>query len=48
MSHDLIIIDNITVDVGHEDLKVTCKSKPCSRLSALQVIGIVWRYLRSS
>lgn len=47
MSHELIILERVTVDVGHDDLKISCKAKPCSRLSALQVLGIVWRYLRS-
>lgn len=47
MSHDLIIIDKVIVDVGHDDLKITCKTKPCSRLNALQVIRLVWTYLRS-
>lgn len=47
MSHELIILERVTVDVGHDDLKISCKAKPCSRLSALQVLRIVWRYLRS-
>lgn len=47
MSHDLIIIDKVTVDIGHEDLTITCKAKPCSRLNSLQVIRVVWRYLRN-
>lgn len=46
MSHEPIILDKVTVDVGHDELKITCKG-PCSRLSALQIVGIVWRYLRS-
>lgn len=46
MSHELIIIDKVAVDVGHEDLKIVCKGKPCSRLNALHVLSVVWKYLR--
>lgn len=47
MSHELIIIDKVTVDVSHEDLTIKCTAKPCSWLTALQVARIVWKYLRT-